>query len=201
VLTAGRELEQRAQLLITETFSSELLSEGILPTVEHAHRDLLTPDAVVIPRIASARAYLAGGAEVEALLFAGGSNDFDLSLFNAFAPPRFAVCLNNVAHDVLSDDFELFSFDLRAKLFGMDSRTLSVPVTRNGVAAALVQWIKLELDETSRYENRPSSGPDAEMHWTHILYRFPRPFAVRQGQMVHLQIGHNREKIWVRPAK
>jgi type II protein arginine methyltransferase len=200
-LTAGRELEHRAELLITETFSSELLSEGILPTVEHAHRELLAPDAVVIPRRASARGYLAGGAAIEAMLFAGRSEGFDLSPFDAFAPPRFAVCMNNVVHDVLSGDLDLFSFDLYAKLFGMDSRTLVVPVTRSGVAAALVQWIRLELDETTQYENRPSSGPDAEMHWTHILYRFPRPFAVRQGDTVHLQIGHNRERIWVRPGK
>ena len=82
----------------------------------------------------------------------------------------------------------------------MDNRTLTIPVTRSGVAAALVQWIKLELDEPTRCENRPSSGPEAEMHWTHILYRFPRPFAVTQGKTVDLQIGHNREKIWVRPV-
>jgi Flp pilus assembly protein TadD/16S rRNA G966 N2-methylase RsmD len=200
-LTAGRDLEQRAEVLITETFSSDLLSEGILPTVEHAHRELLTPDAVVIPRTASVRAYLAGGAEIQAMLFADEYNGFDLSPFNAFAPPRFAVCMNNVAHDVLSGDFELFSFDLRARLFGMDSHTLSVPVTRSGVASVLVQWIRLELDASNHYENRPSSGPDAEMHWTHILYRFPRPLALRQGETVHLQIGHNREKIWVRPAR
>ena len=199
-LATGQELQNRAELLITEIFSSDLLSEGILPTLEHAHRELLTPDAVVIPRIASARACLAGGPAIEAMLFAGRSNGFDLSPFDAFAPPRLAVCMNNVAHDVLSDDFELFSFDLRARLFGMGSCTLSVPVRQSGVAAAVVQWIRLELDETSRYENRPASGPEAEMHWTHILYRFPRPLPVRQGEMVHLQIGHNREKIWARPA-
>jgi type II protein arginine methyltransferase len=82
----------------------------------------------------------------------------------------------------------------------MDSRTLTITATQSGVVAALVQWIKLELAETICYENRPSSGPDAEMHWTHILYRFPRPFAVRQGESLELHIGHNREKFWVRPG-
>jgi len=200
-LTAGRDLQQRAELLVTEIFSSDLLSEGILPAVEHAHRELLTPQAVVMPRIAEARAYLAGGGDLQAMLFAGRSNGFDLSPFNVFAPPRLAVCMNNVAHDVLSDDVRLFSFNLHAKLFAMGSDTLSVPITRSGVAAALVQWIRLELDANSDYENRPSSGPEAEMHWTHIVYRFPRPLAVMQGENVQLQIGHNREKIWVRPVK
>jgi Tfp pilus assembly protein PilF len=200
-LAAGRDLEQRAEVLITETFASDLLSEGILATVEHAHRELLIPGACIIPRIASARAYLAGGAEIEAMLFAGPSNGFDLSLFNEFAPPLLAASINNVVHDVLSGDFELFSFDLRAQLFGMDSRTLSITVTKSGVAAAVVQWIQLNLDGISQYENRPSSGPEAESHWTHILYRFPRPIAVQAGDTVRLLTGHNREQIWIRPAE
>ena len=199
-LSAGRELQERAELLITETFSSDLLSEGILSTVEHAHRYLLAPDAVIIPRIASAQAYLAGGAEIEAMLFAGPSNGFDLSPFNEFAPTLLAASMNSVVHDVLSADFELFSFDLRSKLFGMDTRPLTIPVTKSGAAAAVVQWIRLDLDGISRYENRPSSGPEAESHWTHILYRFPRPVAVQVGQTVRLLAGHNREQIWVRPA-
>ena len=197
-IAVGRELEQRAEVLITETFASDLLSEGVLATIEHAHRELLAPDASVIPRIACARAYLAGGAEIESMLFAGPSNGFDLSPFNDFAPPLLAASMNNVVHDVLSADFELFSFDLREKLFAMDSRTLSIPVTKSGAAAAVVQWIQLDLDGVSKYENRPSSGPEAESHWTHILYRFPRPIAVQAGESVRLSIGHNREQIWVR---
>ena len=77
-LVTGRELAERAEVLITETFSSDLLSERVLPVLEHAHRELLTADAIVVPRSASARADIAGGAEVEALLFAGRTLDFDL---------------------------------------------------------------------------------------------------------------------------
>jgi hypothetical protein len=108
--------------------------------------------------------------------------------------------MNNVTHNVLSDDFELFSFDLRAKLFGMDSRMLTIPVLKSGIVAAVVQWIKLDLDGISRYENRPWSSAEAESHWTHILYRLPRPIAVQAGETVRLWIGHNREQISVRPA-
>jgi type II protein arginine methyltransferase len=200
-MAVGRDFEQRAEVLITETFASDLLSEAVLATVEHAHRELLVPDASVIPRIASARAYLAGGAEIEAMLFAGPSNGFDLSPFNDFAPPLLAASMNNVVHDVLSADFELFSFDLREKLFGIDSRTLDIPVTRSGSAAAVVQWIHLDLDGVSKYENRPSSGSEAESHWTHILYRFPRPVPVRAGESMRLSVGHDREQIWVRLAE
>jgi SAM-dependent methyltransferase len=196
-LAVGHELAERAQVLVTETFSSDLLSENVLATVEHAHRHLLTPDAIVVPRIAAAKAYLIGGSEVEKMLFAGPSNGFDLSPFNEFAPPILAASLNNVGHDVLSDDFELFRFDLQAKLFPMENRKLSVTATRSGVAAALVQWIHLDLDGTSHYENRPSPGPHGESHWTQILRRFPRPLAVEAGATVQLALRHDRRQISV----
>ncbi|HXJ01620.1 MAG TPA: tetratricopeptide repeat protein [Micropepsaceae bacterium] len=196
-LAVGSGLAERAGVLITETFSSDLLGEGVLPAIEHAYDQLLTDDAVVIPRGASARAYLIGGAEIEGMLFAGLSNGFDLSPFNDFAPPILAASLNNVAHEALSDDFELLSFDLRTKLFAMESRALSVTVTKSGVAAGLGQWIRLDLDEDNRYENRPSSGPHGESHWTQILHRFPRPLAVEAGGTVRLAVHHDRQQISV----
>jgi tetratricopeptide (TPR) repeat protein len=200
-LAAGRGLAERADVLITETFSSDLLSEGVLHTIEHAYQQLLTADGIVIPRSAAARAYLIGGAEIEGMLFAGPLNGFDLSPFNEFAPPILAASLNNVVHDVLSDDFELLRFDLRAKLFPMENRILDVTATKNGVAAGLVQWIHLDLDGVSHYENRPSSGPHAESHWTQILYRFPRLLAVEAGATLRLAVQHNRQQIWIDPVE
>jgi type II protein arginine methyltransferase len=196
-LAVGAGLAERAQVLITETFSSDLLSEGVLPAVEHAYEHLLTPDAVVIPRVAAARAYLVGGSEIETMLFAGMSNGFDLSLFNDFAPPILAASMNNIVHDVLSDDFELLSFDFRTRRFPMESRQIEVAVMKSGVAAGLVQWIYLDLDGTDRYENRPSSGAHLDGHWTQILHRFPRPLAVEAGATVQLAVRHNRQQISV----
>jgi Tetratricopeptide repeat/Ribosomal protein L11 methyltransferase (PrmA) len=194
-LAVGTSLAEPAQVLVTETFSSDLLSEGVLPAVEHAYEQLLTPDAIVIPRVAAAKAYLIGGSEIEAMLFAGRSNGFDLSLFNDFAPPILAAGMNNVVHDVLSDDFDLFSFDLRTRRFPMERRQIDVKVTKSGVAAGLVQWIHLDLDGTNHYENRPSSGPHLDGHWTQILHRFPRPLAVEAGALLHLAVRHNRQQI------
>jgi type II protein arginine methyltransferase len=194
-LAEGRGLAERAEVLITETFSSDLLSEGVLSALEHAYRQLLTADGIVIPRSAAARAYLIGGSEIEDMLFAGPLNGFDLSPFNDFAPPVLAASLNSVAHDVLSDDFELLSFDLRARSFPMGNRGLVVTVTKSGVAAGLVQWIHLDLDGATHYENRPAFGPHAQSHWTQILHRFPRPLAVEAGATLRLAVHHNRQQI------
>jgi hypothetical protein len=196
-LAVGRELAVRAEVLITETFSSDLLSEGVLTTVEHAHRQLLTPDAIVIPRAARAKAYLIGGTEIEGMLFAGSSHGFDLSPFNDFAPPLLAASINNVPHDVLSDDVELVNFDLHAREFPMESRVLDVTATTAGVALGLVQWIHLDLDGHVHYENRPSSAPHAESHWTQIIHRFARPTAVEKGGVLRIRIRHDRQQLLI----
>lgn len=199
-LAVGPDLPQRANVLITETFSSDLLSEGILATVEHAHRNLLTEDAVVIPGRVAALAYLAGGPNIESLLFAGTSHGFDLTPFNDFAPPVLPVTLDNVPHEMLSEDFELLSFDLRSTSFPISERIINVPVTRSGVASVLVQWIRLALDESTHYENRPVPRLQAENHWTQILHRFPRPLHVEAGGTVRLVARHNRQQIAVTGA-
>ena len=196
-LGIGRDLPQRANVLITETFSSDLLSEGILASLEHAHRELLTEDAVVIPNRAAAFAYLAGGANIESLLFAGHSHGFDLTPFNDFAPALLPAALDNVPHDTLSDDFELFSFDLRSRNFPINERMIDIQVMRSGVASVLVQWIRLDLDESARYENRPVSRLQAENHWTQILHRFPQPLHVEAGGTVRVIARHNRQQISV----
>ena len=45
----GCDLEQRANVLIAEVFDTELIGEGAISTFNHAHRCLITPDAIVIP--------------------------------------------------------------------------------------------------------------------------------------------------------
>lgn len=196
-IAVGRELTAPAEVLITETFSSDLLSEGVLATVEHAHRQLLAPGAVVIPRAAGAKAYLIGGAEIEGMLFAGSSHGFDLSPFNDFAPPLLAASVNSVPHDVLSDDVELVEFDLFAREFPMGTRVVDVKVARDGVASGLVQWIHLDLDGQVHYENRPSREPHAESHWTQIIHRFSRPVRVERGAVLRIGIRHDREHLLI----
>ena len=96
-LAAGRDFPERAEVLVTETFASGLIGEGILATLEHAHQHLLTPDAPVIPAVGSVMGYLAGGDTLKGMLFVDQIAGFDLSLFNDFAPPVLAASLDGVA--------------------------------------------------------------------------------------------------------
>jgi len=190
-------LAERAEVLVTETFASGLITEGVLPTVEHAHEYLLTEDATIIPAAASVMGYLVGGPRLSGMLFVDRIAGFDLSAFNEFAPTMLDVALDNVQHRALSDDVELMRFDLRQKRFPAGGVRLAVKATRNGVCVGIAQWIKLELDAQTTYENRPSLHGDYNGHWTHIVHRFPKPVTVAPGDIVPVLFRHDRTQIGI----
>jgi type II protein arginine methyltransferase len=195
-LELGRDLPQPAELLVTETFSSGLLSERVLPTVEDAHRRLLAPGAQVVPRRAAALGYLVGGPIVERHLFAAPWDGLDLSGFDVLAPYKLGLHLDRLPHDVLSADFELLGFDLTRPPYPAERRLMTVEATAAGRCAGVAQWLRLELDEAVTYENRPSNGAGAN-GWMHVLYRFARPVEVRPGDRLTLVVSHNRTEIVV----
>lgn len=195
-LEVGVDLAARAELLVTETFASGVLSESVLPTVEHARRHLLVPGAPVIPCAASAHGYLVGGEAIEAHLFAPRTTGFDLSPFDAFAPSKVGLHLDRIRHDVLSDDFEIFAFDLMQAAFPAERRELVVTATRAGRCVGVAQWLKLKLDAEATYENRPARDAGAN-GWMHVLYRFSRPLDLEAGDHVRLIAGHSRTAMTV----
>ena len=190
-------LSERADVLVTETFASGLITEGVLPTVEHAHEYLLTENATIIPQAASVMGYLAGGPKLHGMLFVDKIAGFDLSAFNEFAPPMLDVALDNVQHRALSDDTEFMRFDLRQKRFPAGGVRLGIKATRSGVCVGIAQWIRLELDAQTTYDNRPTLHGDYNGHWTHIVHRFPRPVTVAPGDIVPVLFRHDRTQIGI----
>jgi hypothetical protein len=191
-MAAGKDMAERAEVLITEIFSSGLTNEGVLPTLEHAHAHLLAPGATIIPAVGSATGYLAGGDALKGMLFVGEVKGLDLSPFNAFAPPVLGIALDGFPHEVFSDDFEILRFDFRQDNFPMETKPLEVKVTRAGVCIGIAQWIKLKLDAETSYENRPAKEAGYNGHWTHILYRFPDALEVEPGDIIRLSARHDR---------
>lgn len=43
------DMDERANILVTEVFDTELIGEGAIETFNHAVQNLLTPDAIVVP--------------------------------------------------------------------------------------------------------------------------------------------------------
>jgi predicted nicotinamide N-methyase len=192
-LQIGSDLKEPAEVLVSEVFGTMVLNEHVIPTIEDARARLLKPSAVVIPNVARARVYLAGGAALESRLFVDRAVGFTLAPFNDFMSPRIWFDAHHLPHDVLSEDVEVFRFDFTRPLARADKRVIDVidvTVTRPGRCFGVVQWLHLDFVEGVSYENRPISRTTND-GWGHMLYRFSEPMELKAGDRVRLLAQHN----------
>ena len=133
-------------------------------------------------------------------MFAPRVSGFDLSGFDMFAPSKLGLHLDRVPHAALSDDFEIFGFDLTQASFPPERRILTVIATRPGRCVGVAQWLRLDLDAQTTYENRPTADAGAN-GWMHVLYRFAAPLELQAGDEVRLVASHNRTGMTVALAR
>ena len=67
-------------------------------------------------------------------------------------------------------------------------------MTATGLCYGVAQWIRLDLDDAVQYSNRPG-GPGRCSHWPNIIYRFPMPLMVSEGETLRVFARHDRAEI------
>ncbi len=189
-LAVGDQLEGPADILVSEILSSDLLTEKVLDTFEDAHRRLLAPDAIVIPRAASAMGCLVASDTLADYAFVGDVSGFDLSAFTAFAPQRLPIHGTMTGWQRLSDDLELVRLDLTRKKHDATLSRLRIPVTASGRAIGIVQWMHIDLSDGVTFDNHPDGYHDGG--WLQVLHSFPEPRDVRAGETLDIAVGHDR---------
>ncbi|MFN4096823.1 MAG: 50S ribosomal protein L11 methyltransferase [Sphingomonas sp.] len=189
-LTIGTELDAPADILVSEILSSDLLTEKVLDTFEDAHRRLLAPDALVIPRAASAMGCLVASDTLADYAFVGEVSGFDLSAFNALAQQRLPIHGTMTGWERLSDDLELVRLNLTQHKHDGALARLSIPVTASGRAIGIVQWMHIDLWPGITFDNHPDRYSDGG--WLQILHSFPTPIDVTAGETLDIAVGHDR---------
>lgn len=198
-LNVGEHLDARADILISEILSSDLLTERVIDTFEDAHARLLTPDAVVIPRAASAIGCLVESAVLSDYVFVDRVSGFDVASFGALAAQKLPIHGTMTDWKRLSGDVELVQIDLTRKVHTSDLRLLSIPVEADGIAAGIVQWMHIDLAEGIAFDNHPDGYTDGG--WLQVLHPFPQAVMVRAGDVLNLAVGHDRVTLIVRPIE
>ncbi|WP_066530679.1 protein arginine N-methyltransferase [Erythrobacter sp. CCH5-A1] len=198
-LAVGEQLDERADILVSEILSSDLLTERVIDTFEDAHARLLKPDAIIIPRAAAAIGCLVESAVLADYVFVDKVSGFDVSPFAALAAQKLPIHGTMTDWKRLSRDVELLRVDLAAKAHPSDVQLLSVRVTANGIAAGIVQWMEVDLAEGITFDNHPDGYTDGG--WLQVLHTFPEPLAVEAGDVLHLAVGHDRTTLIIRPLE
>lgn len=196
-MIVGKDIEDRADLLVSEILSSEFLGEGVLSSIEDAKRRLLKPGARIIPARGSIQFALFGGADIEKNLCVNEVYGFDLNKFNSLVPRKQYISRNDLNIELLTDDTSAFFFDFAGtdRFPAENQKIIEVPVSKGGRCCGIIQWIRLEMDDTTVFENHPLVKNTAS-GWQHCAYVFPTPLDVLPGQVAVISAIHNRNTPW-----
>lgn len=198
-LQVGTHLDERADILVSEILSSDLLTEHVIDTFEDAHARLLKPDAIIIPRRASAIGCLVESQVLADYVYVDQVSGFDLSRFGALASPKLPIHGTMTDWKRLSDDVELVQIDLTRASHQSDLHLLQIDVLEDGIATGIVQWLQVDLAEGISFDNHPDGYTDGG--WLQVLHNFPEPIAVCEGDMLELAVGHDRVTLIMRPLE
>lgn len=157
----GLDMEQRANLLVTEVFDTELIGEGGIEIFNHAHEELLTKDCLVVPHLS--RVYVQ---PVQSPFFDGFNRiktiaDLDGEVILK-APKKFENCPGTAFlfdvqlsqyHDKFlsaSDPQVVMEFDFSGKVpIELERKSVKAfpPRLSGGTVQALLFWWDLLMDE------------------------------------------------------
>jgi predicted RNA methylase len=197
----GEDLPERADVLVHEVFSSELLGEAVLPAIEDARARLLAPGGRLVPYAASIMIALVGGDALGRHVHVDEACGFDVSEFNAIHPRKRLLYREDLAPLAMSADVEAFRFDFAGTAaFPPERRTLRIPATVGGACHGVIQWIRLELAPGVVFDNHPSR-PKAVSNWQHTLFGFGGPLRLAPGDVVVVEASHDRVRPWFELAR
>ncbi|MCD7467435.1 Protein arginine N-methyltransferase 7 [Datura stramonium] len=158
-LEVGVDMPSRADVLVSEILDSELLGEGLIPTLQHAHDKLLTDNPKTVPYRATIYGQLVESRDLWKLhdLFNNEKavldeirlvpEEMDAAL--CVKRQQFAMHCDALKEDIklLSEPFKVFDFDFWKRPDSHRKTELSVKAADTGTIHAIISWWLLQLDE------------------------------------------------------
>jgi type II protein arginine methyltransferase len=194
-LDAGHDLGGGVDLIISEIFSYDLIGEGALPSLSHAMAAFSNPGACMLPAAGSVRIALAhfagrGSAPV------GAVEGFDLSLFARHGARAFNVAPDHPKLVLRGVPRDLFRFDFQAGRDFPEARICVELEAAGGPANGIAQWIRLELDSETDYENAPGGGAS---HWAVSFHPFDEEIDPSGGSRIKIHGWHDERRLLLSP--
>lgn len=184
---AGEDLPEKADVLITETFDAGFLGEDAVPSIQHARRHLLKPDAKIVPRAGTVFGALLESRKLWEECAVDSAVGFDLRAFNRFRENISGKYLQNFPYRRLSGDFEIFHFDFCGDPIQAQKKNIEVEVRDNGTMHMLIYWFRLYLDEDVIID----TNIEDESCWRIAVQILDPPLQVKRGQRVPLILQHD----------
>nr|WP_319566045.1 methyltransferase domain-containing protein [uncultured Rhodoferax sp.] len=189
------DMGERADILVSEIVSNDLLSEGVRPAHADAVARLLKPSGQVIPAAGSVRAALAFDSSAASRRM-GIVSGFDLRAFNRLARPCYEIEPGRQQLELRSNPSNVFTFDFGTSEPAGDRRSRLSLASSGGIVNGIVQWISLNLDTAGRYENQPK--PSVSSCWAALFWPFAESLPTCCGDIIEIgaYCTHNRVRMW-----
>jgi type III protein arginine methyltransferase len=184
----------QADIIVSEIVGNDLVCEGVLPSLNDAAKRLLKPGGRMIPQAGQVMVALAHWANIGKHQMRDVSG-FDMREFNCLRPAWTRLAVGDPALKLHGTGHALFRFDFHEPA---QARPRSqIDLTADGQPInGIVQWIRLDLDDEIKLENRP--GPDARSSWACVFFPLAEEIRPEAGATVRVYGAHsaNKLRIW-----
>ncbi|MEQ2239690.1 Protein arginine N-methyltransferase 7, partial [Ilyodon furcidens] len=209
------DMQEQANLLITELFDTELIGEGALPSYEHAHQHLVKAGCEAVPHRATVYAQLV---ESELLWRWAKLQPVEVEGARLVPPPAVGRCPG--AHSVcdiqlsqvsptsftpLSPLCTMFSVDFSKPVSSaFQSHSTSFVAQSGGRAQVVLSWWDLDMDPSgtivcsmapSWMYPHPTMAPWRD-HWMQSVYFLPVETQVAEQEELSLTVCHDDYSLW-----
>lgn len=214
------DMPERANILVTEVFDTELIGEGALRTFRDAHKSLLQKNCIVIPHSATIYAQV-----IDSLFIQNWNRLNDIfcpdGKLLVKVPKTIKNCSGAAAvHDLQINQLPLevikfiaapqpvLNFDFSGKTPIIFDRTTvtTLKVQKDGTALAVLMWWDLKMDIDNKivlscapvwdHRDRIRGEIPWRDHWMQAVYYFPKEIHVKREEEVYLISCHDEFSLW-----
>uniref|UniRef100_A0A8C1ACK5 Protein arginine N-methyltransferase n=2 Tax=Cyprinus carpio TaxID=7962 RepID=A0A8C1ACK5_CYPCA len=209
------DMQERANILVTELFDTELIGEGALPSYEHAHMHLVQADCEAVPHRATVYAQLV---ESDMLWKWSQLQPIEVDGNKLLPPPAVVKCAGAPSVcDIQLSQVPPESFTPLGPICTMFRVDFSKPVSSaaqsytaqfkaqtSGRAQVVLSWWDIDMDPDGNIVctmapswnySDPHTYPWRD-HWMQSVYFLPAEENVSEGEELNLIVSHDDYSLW-----
>ncbi|MFQ6625069.1 hypothetical protein Gotur_003947, partial [Gossypium turneri] len=217
-LEVGVDIPSRADVLVSEILDSELLGEGLIPTLQHAYDKLLVENPLTVPFRAVTYGQLVESTYLWKLHDLSGIEPkvsdgihlvpTDSDSIIHVKSRQYPMHCDAIREEIkpLSEPFEIFEFDFWKRPESNGETKVQVKAIDDGNIHAIVSWWVLQLDREGtvfystapRWINSPANIGYRDWcdHWKQCVWFFRgKGMSVSRGEEVLLEATHTETSV------
>jgi len=196
-LEIGKQLPQKADIIVAEVFDSGLLGEQAIATFKHAREHLLAPGGRILPAKASIQAQLLSSDLLHKEVVTDTCAGFDVTELNALTPSYFQARIDTHEHVYLSEVETVLDFNFELEEDANRQLVRGFECLSDGICHGVAFWFTLDFGNDISL----STGPENEWNcWMQAVSTFEAPIEVKAGDMLEVQVRQTATRVSFQPV-